>query len=310
MDAAKIASFFRERSPEQWVRTANRFAPAAVSAALVLLIAHQLAELTWLVVPSSTADRPAPIVTPLPADANRAPGADLSVIADAHLFGVPKLDAPAPVPTPTVVDAPDTTLSVKLTGLVAYEDPGEGQAIIANGRSQEKKYAVGQSIEGGSGASVQAIYVDRVIVNRNGRLEALRLPKEASGTARTASRPAPPPPPPEPVEDDSLREVITNNATKLTDVMRIQPQVEGGRMVGFRLNPGRDRATFDALGLKAGDVVTDINGMVLDDPGKGLQVFQALGEATQANVTVLRDGNPTVLVIDTSQLQSLGENRQ
>jgi type II secretory pathway component PulC len=50
--------------------------------------------------------------------------------------------------------------------------------------------------------------------------------------------------------------------------------------------------------------------MVLDDPGKGLQVFQALGEATQANVTVLRDGNPTVLVIDTSQLQSLGENRQ
>jgi general secretion pathway protein C len=309
MDAAKIASFFRERSAEQWLRAANRFAPAAVAAALVLLIAHQLAELTWLMVPSSTADRPAPTVAALPTSVKRASSSDLSAIADAHLFGVPKLDEPAPVPTPTVVDAPDTTLGVKLTGLVAYDDPAAGQAIIASGRSQEKKYAVGQAIEGGSGASVHAVYRDRVILNRNGRLEALRLPKETSAAVRTAA-PMPAPPPPEPEQDDSLREAISNNATKLTDVLRIAPQVQGGQMIGFRLNPGRDRATFDALGLKAGDVVTDINGTVLDDPGKGLQVFQALGEATQANVTVLRDGNPTVLVIDTSQLQSLGENRQ
>ena len=63
-------------------------------------------------------------------------------------------------------------------------------------------------------------------------------------------------------------------------------------MVGFRVNPGRDRATFEALGLRPGDVVTDINGTVLDDPSRGLQVFQALGEATKANVTMLRDGVP------------------
>lgn len=81
-------------------------------------------------------------------------------------------------------------------------------------------------------------------------------------------------------------------------------------MIGFRVNPGRDRAAFEALGLQAGDVVTDINGTVLDDPGQGLQVFQSLGEATQANVTVLRDGVPQVIVIDTSQVQSLQENRE
>lgn len=309
MDAAKIASFFRERSPEQWVRTANRFAPAAVTGALVLLIAHQLAELTWLVVPSSTANRPAPVVA-APSNGRQAPRGDLSAIADAHLFGVPNVEETAPAPTPTVVDAPDTTLSVKLTGLVASEDPSLGQAIIASGRSQEKHYAVGQAIEGGSGATVHAVYGDRVLLNRNGRLETLRLPKETSAAAgRSAARP-PPPPPAEPAADDSLRTVISNNATTLTNVLRIAPQVEGGQMVGFRLNPGKDRATFDALGLKAGDVVTDINGTALDDPSKGLQVFQALGESTQANVTVLRDGNPTVLVIDTSQFQSLGENRQ
>ena len=68
--------------------------------------------------------------------------------------------------------------------------------------------------------------------------------------------------------------------------------------------------TFEALGLKAGDVITDINGTVLADPSRGLQVFESLGEATTANVTVLRDGTPQVLVVDTTQLQSLQENRE
>jgi type II secretory pathway component PulC len=64
------------------------------------------------------------------------------------------------------------------------------------------------------------------------------------------------------------------------------------------------------LGLRPNDVVTDINGTVLDDPSQGLQIFQSLGETTQANVTVLRDGVPQVIVIDTSQLQRLQENRE
>ena len=107
-----------------------------------------------------------------------------------------------------------------------------------------------------------------------------------------------------------LREVISDNAARLSDIIRPVPHVQEGQVVGFRVNPGRDRAAFEALGLQPGDVVTDINGTVLDDPSQGLQVFQSLGEATQANVTVLRDGVPQVIVIDTSQLQSLQENRE
>jgi hypothetical protein len=50
--------------------------------------------------------------------------------------------------------------------------------------------------------------------------------------------------------------------------------------------------------------------VALDDASKGLQAFEALGEATMANVSVLRDGAPQALVIDTTQLQSIKENRQ
>jgi type II secretory pathway component PulC len=49
---------------------------------------------------------------------------------------------------------------------------------------------------------------------------------------------------------------------------------------------------------------------VLDDASQGLRVFQALGESTQANVTVLRDGVQQVIVIDTRQLQGPRQNRE
>lgn len=308
MNVARTLSLWKEQSPEQSLRAVNRFAPQAVTAVLVLLIAYQMAVLTWTIVPDETFDRPAPVVSG-PA-AGRASGsdrsADLSALVGSHLFGEAPKEGPMPVQTE--VDAPDTTLSIKLTGVVADDDGDGGQAIIASGRNQEKKYGIGQAIEGANGATLHAVYGDRVLLNRGGQLETLRLPRDAAAGSASVARRAPPAPPP--AEDTSLRNVISENASQLTDIMRMAPQVEGGQMVGFRINPGRDRETFEALGLMPGDVVTDINGMVLDDPSRGLQVFEALGESTMANVTILRDGVPTVLVIDTSQLQSIAENRQ
>jgi general secretion pathway protein C len=318
MDVAKTLSYLKEQPPERWLRDVNRFAPPTVTAVLVLLIAFQLANITWTIAPGESFDVPPPVVAqPTASAVSGRSAADYSALAGAHLFG----EAPPPDQTPVVpaqleLDAPDTTLSVRLTGVIEDEEGGAGQAIIASGRNQEKKYGVGQAIDGANGATLHAVYRDRVILNRSGQLETLRLPKDTGATAGrpAAARVAPPPvPAPQPLEDadgGSLRNVITENASQLTNVMRLAPQVEGGQMVGFRVNPGRDRETFEALGLMPGDVVTDINGMILDDPSRGLQVFEALGEATMANVTILRDGVPTVIVIDTSQLQNIAENRQ
>ena len=104
--------------------------------------------------------------------------------------------------------------------------------------------------------------------------------------------------------------LISDNASKLTSIMRFAPHVEGGQVIGFRVTPGQDADSFAALGLEPGDVVTDINGLALDDPSRGLQAFEALGEATMANVTIVRNGTPQVIVIDTNQLNSLSEDRQ
>ena len=302
MDVAKRLAEWRDQPPEQWFTAVNRYVPPGVTAILVIAIAYQLSSLTWTLVPGSM-----PVAAPVPrATGGAAPAADYSVLTNSHLFG--EADEQAAPAVTAVVDAPDTTLSLTLTGIVAEEgDPGGGSALIEGNRGDSKTYYSGHTIENADGATLHSVYADRVLIDRNGRLETLRLPKELRASAGS---PMGMPPLPQAAQPAPLREVISDNAARLGDIIRPVPHVQEGQMIGFRVNPGRDRAAFEALGLQPGDVVTDINGTVLDDPSQGLQVFQSLGEATQANVTVLRDGVPQVVVIDTSQLQSLQENRE
>jgi general secretion pathway protein C len=307
MDVAKRLAEWRDRPPEQWFTTVNHYLPPGVTAVLVIAIAYQLATLTWTLVPGST---PTAVPAPRTAPSGAQPTADYSELKNAHLFGQ-AADQPQ-VAVVEVVDAPDTTLSLTLRGILSKEGDPNGSVIIES-RSDSKTYYVGQPIDGADGATLHSVYADRVLLDRSGRLETLRLPKDL--TASTAGGPMAMPQLPQPqAQAAPLREVLSENAARLQDIIRPAPHVQEGQIVGFRVNPGRDREAFEALGFQPGDVVTDVNGTVLDDVSQGLQIFQSLGESTQANVTVLRDGVPQVIVIDTTQLQRLQqanrENRQ
>lgn len=304
MDVAKRLADWRDQPPEQWLMTLNRYLPPGVTALLVIALAYQLATLTWALVPGSL---PAALPSaPRGGDTPTQP-IDFTALIGSRLFGE-AAERPAPAAA-AVIDAPDTTLSLTLKGILSDEGDPNGEAIISSNRGEDRNYRVGQTIDGADGATLHSVYADRVLLDRNGQLETLRLPKELSA-ASAGFTALPPMPQAAPAANPSLRETIAENASRITDIVRVAPHVQEGQVVGFRVNPGRDRATFEALGLRAGDVVTDINGTVLNDPSQGLQVFQSLGETTQANVTILRDGVPQTVVIDTSQLQSLQENRQ
>jgi general secretion pathway protein C len=304
MDVAKRLAEWRDQRPEQWFTAANRYFPPGVTALLVIAIAYQLATLTWTLIPGSVSTA-APLART--GAAAEAPRVDFGPLKTAHLFGEAD-ERRAPAPT-EVVDAPETTLSLTLKGILSRETDPNGGAIISTNRGEDRAYRVGQTIEATDGATLHSVYSDRVLLDRGGRLETLRLPKELSASAGAAMM-MPPMPQAQPAASGSLREAISENASQITQIVRVAPHVQEGQVVGFRVNPGRDAATFEALGFRPGDVVTDINGTVLDDPSQGLQVFQSLGETSQASVTVLRDGVPQVVVIDTSQLQRLQENRE
>ena len=317
MELTATISRLREQSPEQWVRSLNRYLPAAVTAILVLAIAYKLAELTWTLVPSHAFDLPAPVIVPAARVGSTSRATNLAALEGSYLFGkAPEQSvAAAPPPQNAELDAPDTTLGLQLTGVIPEQDGERSFAIIASGRGTEKYYGLGDTLEGTSGVTLRSVYPDRVIIVVNGELQTLRLRPETPGGTRSAARmparPAPAPPPVVPVEPAVAEATAGSNPSWLTNTMRLAPHLgEGGSMVGFRVNPGRNADVFEALGLQPGDVITDINGISLDTPDRALQVFDALQEAAQANVTIQRDGATNVLVIDTAQIQSMAEGRQ
>ena len=271
-----------------------RLLPAAVSALLVLGIAWVLAQLTWALVPppkSAAIAYTPPLAVARPVDAGR--------IADQHLFGVA-------APVGNTQNAPDTTLALTLHGIVAGRTPENSRAlIVANG--DEAPYAIGAQVPGG--AVIRAIFPDRVLLERNGRVEALRLPRPGSdsnsavGTSGDAASFGPSAPPglnPVPQSLGELRQQIMNNPQRLMDVVRVMPVQDksNGKLSGYRVFPTGNTTAFTQLGLRPGDIVTAVNGIPLADPAQSMRVLSSLKTSEQISITVLRDGQPQTLELD------------
>ena len=95
---------------------------------------------------------------------------DSTSIAEWHLFG----DLP---PEQVNLQAlPETILSLELNGVILNENPQASIAIILVAGGQEDFYAIGDSVPGG--ATIYDIFSDRVILQRDNRLELLALPDE------------------------------------------------------------------------------------------------------------------------------------
>jgi general secretion pathway protein C len=69
---------------------------------------------------------------------------------------------------------------------------------------------------------------------------------------------------------------------------RVVPNVENGAFNGFRFQQIDSASFLAALGFKKGDVVTQVNDVVLDNPGKGLMAFQQLKGEKEFTVWVSR----------------------
>jgi general secretion pathway protein C len=281
-----------------WIDAANTRLPRMVSVLLILGIAWFLARFVWVLVPlenefdwsvNPTSKRPS-------SSADTASQINYRTIVSAHIFG----EAGAgPVVTKTV-NAPDTRLNLKLRGTIAAGDTKYAHAIIGDGKGKNEVYFVKDSVPGG--AVLYEVYPDKVILNRAGTLETLRLPRTSESLGKPSARPrqtarATP-------GGGSIQQLMQKSGGSFTDILRPQPYMPNGELKGYRVYPGRDRRRFAALGLRPGDLVTDINGQPLNNLQAGMEVFKNLGDATQLTVTIERNGSPMALTLDTSQFSN------
>ena len=149
-----------------------------------------------------------------------------------------------------------------------------------------------------------------MVLNEKGVLTNLKLPREFRDAPISSVRRETATTRQELDDSQSIQAVVTQNLTKLTDVIRPTPYRVGGEQVGFRVYPGRDRKQFAALGLRPGDIITDIDGQTLSDASQAMQIFQSLGAAEEVTVTLDRDGQIETLTLRTSQLDLSDEQTQ
>ncbi len=268
---------------------------------LVIAI-YLLAQITWKLVPVS---QPPLAWQPTPTNIAQSSGLiNISNLENLSLFG--QFDAKgnplkvAPVEE-KITDAPKTSLSIQLTGVVASTSEQKGLAVIESVGSQNT-YSLGDKIKGTS-ASLKEVYADRIIISNSGRYETLMLDglkydtqSEANQQLQQAKR------------ERGVRQVdqrdnqavaqelqesrdeLLADPSKLTDYLAISPVNRDGELQGYRLNPGKDRALFEQAGLKANDLVKSMNGYDLTDMSQALEVMAQLPELTEISLMIEREG--------------------
>lgn len=297
-----------------------------INAGLVIILAYTLAQLTWLMWPTAVIAEKAPVIT-----ANRAAVPTMTMaapqsIANLHLFGEPQASNAQVAEVPKVV--PVTPLKLTLKGVIASNDPLNARAIIADQAGREDSYAINAQLPGE--ATLKEIFADHIVLNRNNQDEILMLAGDAStggqaNNALPANLPTALPgaefmnpefpegsPPPDAAANlaaqaaDSqaanissslrnYRDALATNPQSLAGVAQAEPVQEGGKFMGYRMQPGSDPALFSGLGLEPGDVVTAVNGITLDNPAKAFEIMQNLTTATQVQLVVNRNGQTKTL---------------
>ena len=248
-------------------------------------------------------DNPLPKTGPsdeLVAPASKKTLADYATIAQRNIF-----DSTSPGPSTTLAPGKASESSVaapsrpdlKLIGTVTGND--EDSLALIEADKVLKAYRLGDAIPGG-GRLIEVIRNEVRIEYDDGGIGILLLYQETP--SRTPARPAPA------AGRAGIRSIEENRwlidarvveeaRTNLGEVLksaRLEPRMVSGVTDGFAITMLRPGSLLAKMGLKKGDVVLEVNGMPLNSPEKGLQIFQQIREARSLKISLERRGKPTL----------------
>ena len=276
--------------------------PGFISLLLVIALGISLAKLMWLVITpqqqfvlTSLSNNTVSISQEKETNYGK-------LIADQHIFGeVIVKKVPVNTPVKTVIAkpvVPKVKLNAKLYGIVAYESK-QGFALISNNNGPQKVYGEGDILQ--EGVIINKVLPTQVVIDNNGTEEILFLPVKNNGKKAQNRRvqslqnlPTASPVRSIPVNNSASQqapdlnqfrqEILAAGPSKLTDVVRASPAIINGQFIGFRVRSGKNRKLFRQLNFRPNDIVTEINGIVLDDANKGIEVLAELESATNLSM--------------------------
>lgn len=219
------------------------------------------------------------------------------------------------------IAANETSLSLRLDGVVVGSEPGSGFAMISSG-SRAGTYQIGDRLPVGQRVVLDQIHADRVILENNGSMETLWLYDQGNNStgsnAAVAGRSV------SPVETQAsdlsgqnsynphelVRQYSSqfrNNALAadfltLSEIVKISPEYNNGQLLGYRLSPGEHLREFVRLGFKTNDIVTQLNGIELNSIANMPVLVETMSSAQQVRLSLTRDGAPMSLEVSLADL--------
>ncbi|MBX9574926.1 MAG: hypothetical protein K2X07_04730 [Caulobacteraceae bacterium] len=280
------------RSPVFWMRV--------VGVIVVVSLGLSAARLTWRLI--GWDDGRTQVWTPTA----------LAPVAGAQGGGLAAVLAWNPFASGTTGDGiPVSNLGLALRGVI-YAASGGSTALIASADGPVQAFGVGESPVGS--AVIEAIEPERVILNVQGRREALYLPKPteaagaAPGTAQipdapTAAPPATAPPAiftPVPPAQPSAVAPQPGSTAAASAIAGGQQALESMGMTstgqGYVVGPDSAPQLLRA-GLRPGDVIRSVNGQALGDPDSDRDLFASAAASGRLRIEVVRDGRTLSLTV-------------
>jgi general secretion pathway protein C len=197
------------------------------------------------------------------------------------------LDADSSVPT---------DLPIQLVGTMVLDNPMWSISVINGGSKKDSNvYKVGDIISGS--AVVARILRNKVLIRNGGRLEHVEIKEdipsfvEEKGAGDVSVNR---------VGDDKyvvsgreLDQAFSDLGTILTQARMIPETVDGKTQ--FRIIAIQPGSIYDKIGLQNNDIIGRVNGVVIDDPTKGLQLFNSLKTEKKIDLDIVRGGTKMTL---------------
>lgn len=297
-----------------WVKRAN----TAACVVLVIATAYVLVKLVYLFVDTSVGAAPSLYgqQSQTLQGIGRQDKIDTSAIAMWSLFGregqkVEKTEQPKDV------NAPKTRLSLELQAVFVAPVEERSSAMIAESRKDSQLYHIGDKVPGN--VSLAAVYQDRVLLNRNGQLEALYFPENSKGgltrstgdansrsrttrNSRTTSTGRAPNSRPGFGADSSgiNKQAQAAMAEQMVSTLREQIAQDPGELLsqfGLASNNGRGYRVSDnpnpmlaAVGAKPGDIILAVNGRNVGDPSQDVTLIEEVMQDGTVRISMERNG--------------------
>lgn len=247
---------------------------------LVVYLGWVLAQTTWLI---AWDERPVAVASSASGSGIEDASRRLQPMAAHQFFG---RSAEQPRVAEVVRrSAPETRLNLRLEGVLVAERPEDSGAIVAGSNGVTEHYRVGDVLPGN--AELSEVEPGRILIRRNGQYESLTFDDEI----------------PSGLVEDVEEEPVASSPEQFLSDAREQLDSQGvAALVPYGLSPAGDdgssgyvydgsNAMLNAVNLKAGDVITAVNGQRLGDLEQDMALFENWRSESQLEIEIERDGS-------------------